>query len=214
MTTIEMSRGWFFVLEGIDGSGKTSVCDQIFTTLLDQGFDVIRLREPTIESKWGKEIRDRSYRGELTPGEELELFLKDRDWHIQNRILPALRENKILLLDRYFFATGAYQSASTGIHWSDILRRNREEISAPEPDIVFILDVPVEIGLSRTQERKGKKNLQFEQPERLMKVRKAYLEMAESDIGSFIVIDSTKSLEQVVEEVLALILHRIREMDV
>ena len=72
-------------------------------------------REPTTESQWGKEIRDRSYRGELTPDEELELFLKDRDWHIKNRILPALNDNKIVLLDRYFFATGAYQSASTGI---------------------------------------------------------------------------------------------------
>ena len=89
MTTKEMTRGWFFVLEGIDGSGKTSVCDQIFTSLLDQGFHVVLLREPTSESKWGQEIKDRSYRGELTPDEELELFLKDRDWHIKNRIQPA-----------------------------------------------------------------------------------------------------------------------------
>jgi dTMP kinase len=211
MSTKESTRGWFFVLEGIDGSGKTTVCDQIYTILLDKGYDVVRLREPTTESKWGKEIRARSYRGELTPNEELELFLKDRDWHIRNRIFPALNENKIVLLDRYFFATGAYQSASTGIPWSRILKRNREEIHAPEPDIVFILDVPVDIGLSRTQERKEKRNLQFEQPERLMKVRQAYLEMAEQDFGNFKVIDSTKSLVKVVDEVLNLILLSINK---
>jgi dTMP kinase len=209
MSVKKTTKGWFFVLEGVDGSGKTTVCDQISSLLLEQGYDVMRLREPTNESKWGREIRDRSYRVELTPDEELELFLKDRDWHIQHRILPALNENKIVLLDRYFFATGAYQSASTGIPWSDILRRNREEIHAPEPDIVFILDVPVEIGLARTIERKGEKNLQFEQPERLVKVRSAYLEMAENDVGNFKVIDATKSLKKVVDEVLKLILESI-----
>ena len=114
------------------------------------------------------------------------------------------------MLDRYFFATGAYQSASTGIPWSDILQRNREEIHAPEPDIVFILDVPVDIGLSRTVERKGKKNIQFEQPERLVKVRQAYLEMVENDFGNYEVIDSTQSIEKVVDEVLNLILLTIK----
>jgi dTMP kinase len=210
MSTKKIAKGWFFVLEGIDGSGKTTVCDRVSSILLDKGYSVVRLREPTNESKWGKEIRDRSYRGELTPNEELELFLKDRDWHIQNRILPALNENKIVMLDRYFYATGAYQSASTGIPWPEILQRNREEINAPEPDIVFILDVPVDVGLSRTMERKGAQNLQFEQPERLVKVRKAYLEMAEQDIGNYKIIDSTKSIDEVVKEVLNLILRSIK----
>jgi dTMP kinase len=210
MSTRKIAKGWFFVLEGIDGSGKTTVCDRVCSILLDKGYNIVRLREPTNESKWGKEIRDRSYRGELTPNEELELFLKDRDWHIQNRILPALNENKIVMMDRYFYATGAYQSASTGIPWPEILQRNREEIHAPEPDIVFILDVPVDVGLSRTMERKGAQNLQFEQPKRLVKVRQAYLEMAERDIGNYKVIDSTKSIDKVVEEVLNLILITIK----
>lgn len=162
---------------------------------------MVYLREPTKESQWGKEIGERSPRGELTPEEELDLFIKDREWHIANRILPALKDGKIVLLDRYFFATGAYQSAVMDLHWREILRRNREEISAPEPDIVFILDVPAEIGLERATGRTGKANLQFERLDRLIRVRQNYLEMAEKDTGTFELIDAKNPLDQVVEEI-------------
>jgi dTMP kinase len=200
-----------FVLEGVDGAGKTVVCDRLVDVLSDEGHDVIRLREPTNENEWGQEIRARSPKGELTPQEELELFIRDRDWHIQNRILPALESGKIILMDRYFFATGAYQSTSTGLHWKEILKRNREEISAPEPDIVFILDVPIETGLKRVSERKGSLNAQFEQYDRLVKVRKAYLEMTEADTGNFVFIDARRSIELVVAEVHFHINEYIRE---
>jgi dTMP kinase len=194
-------KGRLFVLEGVDGAGKTAVCDRLVDLLNDEDYDVIRLREPTNENRWGQEIRARSPKGELTPQEELELFIRDREWHVQNRILPALESGKIILMDRYFFATGAYQSTSTGLHWKDILKRNREEISAPEPDIVFILDVPVETGLKRVSERKGSFNEQFEQYDRLVRVRKAYLEMTQGDTGNFVFVDATKGLEIVVAEV-------------
>ncbi len=193
--------GFLFVLEGIDGSGKTSACEEILLRLQNDGYDVIHLREPTNESPWGKEMRERSPKGELTPEEELELFIRDREWHVVNRIRPALEEGKIVLLDRYFFATGAYQSTVMDLHWSEILRRNREEISAPEPDIVFILDVPAEIGLERATGRTGQANLQFEKLDRLVKVRQAYLEIAENDTAAIRVIDARKSIQNVVEEV-------------
>jgi dTMP kinase len=194
-------KGLLFVLEGVDGAGKTAVCDRLVDILTDEGYNVTRLREPTDETSWGQEIRARSPRGELTPEEELELFIRDREWHVQNRILPALDSGRIILMDRYFFATGAYQSTSTGLHWKDILKRNREEISAPEPDIVFVLDVPVETGLKRVGERKGSLNEQFEQYDRLVRVRKAYLEMTEEDTGNFMLIDARRSIELVVAEV-------------
>lgn len=201
MTSESNRNGFLFVLEGIDGSGKTCACKELVTRLLSDGYDVIRLREPTIESEWGKEIRERSPTGELSPEEELELYSKDREWHIANRINPALEEGKVILMDRYFFASGAYQSTVLDLHWSEILRLNRNELSAPEPDIVFILDVPAEVGLERATGRTGKANLQFEKLDRLIKVRQNYLEMVEEDSGTFKVIDSCKSLELVVNEV-------------
>jgi len=200
-TTLIKTKGFLFVLEGIDGSGKTCACEELVKRLQSVGYDVVCLREPTNESPWGKEMRERSPRGELTPEEELELFIRDREWHIVNRIRPALSEGKIVLMDRYFFATGAYQSSVMDLHWKEILRRNREEISAPEPDIVFILDVPAETGLERATGRTGKANLQFEKLDRLVKVRQAYLDMAENDSATFELIDSRNPLDQVIDEI-------------
>ncbi|MHA2024433.1 MAG: dTMP kinase [Candidatus Thorarchaeota archaeon] len=200
-TASKKYNGFLFVIEGIDGSGKTCACKELVKRLQSIGYDVVHLREPTTESQWGKEIRARSPTGELSPDEELDLYTKDREWHIANRILPALDEGKVVLMDRYFFASGAYQSTVLDIHWSEILRINREDISAPEPDIVFILDVPADIGLERATGRTGKANLQFERIERLVKVRKNYLEMIETDSATFKLIDSTNPLDQVIDEI-------------
>ncbi|RDE11192.1 MAG: dTMP kinase [Candidatus Thorarchaeota archaeon] len=194
-------KGLLFVLEGIDGSGKTAVAELVVTRLTEEGYDAVKLHEPTSESEWGRQIRDRSPRGGLSPAEELELFVRDREWHVRNRIRPALNAGKIIVLDRYFFANGAYQSASTGIHWREILRRNREGIHPPEPDLVFVLDVPVETGLARVLGREYQSNEQFEKIERLVKVRQAYLEMAHEDAGLFEIVDATQTLEQVADQV-------------
>jgi dTMP kinase len=202
--------GFLFVLEGIDGSGKTCACKELVKKLQSDGYSVVLLREPTDESQWGKEIRERSPGGELTPEEELELYSKDRAWHIANRIRPALEEGKIVLMDRYFFASGAYQSTVLDLHWREILQINREKLSAPEPDIVFILDVPAEIGLERATGRTGKANLQFERLDRLVKVRQAYLEMAENDSATFEIIDSMNPLEQVVDEIHKIIMDLVK----
>ncbi len=200
-TTRKEYNGFLFVLEGIDGSGKTCACEELVKRLQSVGYDVVHLREPTNESQFGKEIRARSPAGELSPEEELDLYTKDREWHIANRIQPALDEGKIVLMDRYFFASGAYQSTVLDLHWSEILRINREDISSPEPDIVFILDVPAEIGLERATRRTGKANLQFELIDRLVKVRTNYLEMIEKDSATFELIDSTNPLDQVIADI-------------
>jgi dTMP kinase len=205
--------GYLFVLEGVDGSGKTCACEQLTEILGSEGYDVVHLREPTIESQWGLEIKKWSPSGELTPEEELDLYTKDREWHIANRIQPALNEGKVVLMDRYFFASGAYQSTVLDLHWSEILRINRDDLSAPEPDIVFILDVPAEIGLKRATGRTGKANLQFEKIDRLIRVRQNYLEMVERDSGVFVVIDSKNPLDQVVDEIHNFIIELIEKSE-
>lgn len=201
MKSPKVRKGLLFVLEGIDGSGKTAVAEQVVELLANEGYDVVKLHEPTSESKWGRAIKTRSPSGGLSPAEELDFFLRDREWHIKNRIRPALDAGKIIIMDRYFFANGAYQSTSTGIHWNEILRRNRDEIHAPEPSLVFILDVPAETGLARVFGRNYETNQQFEKAERLVRVRQAYLAMAHEDKGAFVVIDATRPLEEVVDQV-------------
>jgi dTMP kinase len=204
--------GFLFALEGIDGAGKTAVVDSL-VELLSLNYDVVRLREPTNESQWGLEIRERSPSGALTPDEELELFHRDRQWHVENRIRPALEAGKLVLMDRYFFASGAYQSVSTGIPWKEILRRNRVEIGAPEPNIIFILDVSVEVGLERALQRNGTKNEQFEQVDRLIKVREAYLAMTQEDDGMYVIVDAAKTLEEVTSEVYSEIVRYVKHRE-
>ncbi len=199
-----------FVIEGIDGAGKTTVCDGVEKILLQNSYDVVRLREPTNESPWGIEIRKRTPKGELTGQEEFDLYIKDRDWHIKNRILPALRAGKVVLMDRYFLAHGAYQATSTNLSWREILRYNREQISAPEPDVIFLLDIPAEVGLERVLDTREAKNEQFEQFDRLVKVRANYLEMVNEDSGNYIVIDATQPLESVEAQVAKTILSHLR----
>jgi dTMP kinase len=114
-------------------------------------------------------------------------------------------------MDRYFFASGAYQSTVLDLHWREILQINREELSAPEPDIVFILDVPAEIGLERATRRTGKANLQFEKLDRLLRVRQNYLEIAEHDISNVKLIDSLKPLQQVIDEIHKIIMDFIKK---
>ncbi|NWF96809.1 MAG: dTMP kinase [Candidatus Thorarchaeota archaeon] len=194
-------RGHLFVLEGIDGAGKTVVCESVLRILLEDGTDAVRLREPTKESRWGKEIWERSRAGTLSPSEELDLFMLDRRWNVENRIRPALESGKVVVMDRYFFATGAYQSTSTGIDWREILRRNREEVGAPEPDLVFLLDLPVDEALRRVGFRTSEPNRQFERMERLVRVRQNYLEMAREDSANYVVVDATQSVDQVIHDV-------------
>lgn len=203
-------KGYLFVLEGVDGAGKTVVCKSVLQLLRNDHYDAVMLREPTNESQWGKEIRARSPKGELTPQEELELFIRDREWNIQNRIGPALAAGNIVLMDRYFFATGAYQTVSTGIPWQDILQRNRDEIHAPEPDVIFILDLDAEVGIERILAGRESLNQQFEKIDRLVKVRRAYLEMADQDSGNYVLVDASLPLDEVIPLVYQEILRVLR----
>ena len=87
---------------------------------------------------------------------------------------------------------------------------NREDIHAPEPDIVFILDVDAETGLRRATGRENRANLQFERLERLVKVRQIYLEIASTDIGNFKIIDASRPFNEVVHEIYNNIIQRIK----
>nr|MDP6657848.1 dTMP kinase [Nitrospinaceae bacterium] len=109
---MELKRGWLIVFEGIDGTGKSTQCQKMETRMREYGVPVIRLREPT-DGVWGQKIRKilSDGRGAVTPKEELTWFIEDRREDVEKNILPALRENKVVLLDRYYYSTAAYQGA-------------------------------------------------------------------------------------------------------
>ena len=97
--------------------------------------------------------------------EEIEILRKDREEHVQAVIAPALHDEKIVILDRYYFSTAAYQGAH-GADADAILEQN--ELFAPQPDLLVLLDVPVEVGLQRIRNRGDEPN-KFESFESLQR---------------------------------------------
>ena len=162
--------GFFVVLEGIDGAGKSTQAKLLGARLTARGQKVVLSREPTM-GQWGKLLRESAQTGRLSIEEEVELFLKDRREHVNELILPRLREGCVVIVDRYYFSTAAYQGAR-GVDPQELIRRNEE--FAPEPDLLVLFDLPVEDGLSRVRAR-GDKADHFEQVEALRRVREIFL---------------------------------------
>jgi dTMP kinase len=165
-----LKKGFLIVVEGIDGAGKSTQARILLHNLRALGYDAVSYREPT-QSKWGREVKRLAKRSDsLSPEEELTLFVKDREENVSKNLKPALRRKKIVVLDRYYFSTIAYQGAK-GIDPARIKRMN--EKFAVKPDLVFVLDIDAGAGLARIHCRK-KKDLLFEREEYLVKVRKLF----------------------------------------
>jgi len=162
----------FIVIEGIDGTGKSTQVRLLGKWFEKSGRDVLMSREPT-DGPWGRKLRESSV-GRLKPDQELEYFLNDRRQHVDELIRPALAAGKIVILDRYYFSTMAYQGAR-GFDPVEIRRRN--EAFAPVPDYLFILDLDVDAALDRIGARGDVAN-QFEQRESLVACRDVFLKLA------------------------------------
>jgi dTMP kinase len=165
--TLPARKGRLIVLEGIDGAGKSTQAALLVEALRKRGVRAVLFREPT-GGVWGRKIRAKARRaGSLTPRQELALFLKDRRDNVAKNIRPALARGEVVVLDRYYFSTIAYQGAR-GLDPKRIRRLN--EAFAPPPDLVFILDVDPAGGLGRIRGR-GRRDEHFEREDYLKKVR-------------------------------------------
>jgi len=167
----KMKRGILIVLDGIDGAGKTTQAKRLLEKLRKEGFDAVYFREPS-DSKWGREIkRKAAHPDSLSPEDELDLFQKDRRENVERNLKPALKKKKIVVLDRYYFSTIAYQGAR-GIDPMRIQKMNEEFVV--KPDLVFILDIAPGNGLKRIEKNRKKKDLLFEQEDYLSRVREIF----------------------------------------
>ena len=146
-----LCRGLFIVFEGIDGAGKTTHVRLLDNRLRQAGYDVVCLKEPT-EGPWGQKLRQLAQHGrqEIPPATELEWFLQDRREDVEHNIQPALARGQIVVLDRYYFSTIAYQGALQ-LNPEEIRARN--EAFAPPPDLVFLLHLPAAQGWQRVRQR-------------------------------------------------------------
>ncbi len=160
-------RGLLIALEGIDGAGKSTQIQRLAQALRREGLDVVTTREPTA-GPHGRRLRELfSDRAALNPDEELRLFIEDRREHVATLIGPALAAGKVVLTDRYYFSTAAYQGA-VGHDPAAILATN--EAFAPRPDLVLLLTLPPTFGVRRVRELRGERPNDFEREDYLRRV--------------------------------------------
>lgn len=200
------NRGLLIVFEGIDGAGKTTQARRVTAWLNEKGLPAVSFSEPTHQGVYGRRLREVILNGRagISPWEELELFLKDREEDVQKNILPALRQNSIVVMDRYYYSNMAYQGA-LGIDVNHI--RVLNEKIAPRPDMVIILDLDVRTGLDRINTLRREKENQFERADYLEKVSQIFSEIS----GDYIYhIPASRPLEEVNAEIDRLIMDLVR----
>jgi len=166
-----MKQGYLIALEGVDGTGKSTQCGLLGDYLESCGFPVVRLREPTT-GVWGQKIRKilTEGRGDVTPEEELRYFIHDRKEDVEQNIAPALKQDKLVLIDRYYYSTAAYQGA-LGFDPKKIIEDN--EAFAPRPDIVFIIQGSLDESFRRIEQ--GRESFSsFEKRDYLEKVQNIF----------------------------------------
>jgi dTMP kinase len=142
--------GRLLAFEGLDGSGKSTQIERLSDALRAAGHDVVQTREPS-DLASGRRIRAMARSGRaIAPEQELRWFLDDRRAHVAEVIDPALAAGRIVLTDRYFLSTVAYQGAR-GLDWRAILEASEAEF--PVPALVLLLEIPIDVGLERARAR-------------------------------------------------------------
>lgn len=195
-------KGLFIVIEGIDGTGKSTQAKRLAESLREIGETVLLDREPS-DGPYGKKLRESMTAGRLSPDEELELFHMDRRQHVEEVIKPALARGEHVVLDRYYFSTMAYQGAR-GFDVAELRKTN--ESFAPAPDLLFILDLPVDLALERIGARGDTAN-EFEQRDALQFCRDVFLSVKDEPYAE--VIDSSPSLDEIHETMKSIALQKL-----
>ena len=198
-----MKKGVFIVIDGIDGSGKSEIVKMLHNYLFSKSknYRILITREPT-NGKYGKQIR-RMLRNEKDPESSsrklVNLFIKDRAEHLKNTIEPFLKASKrhelnIVLCDRYYYSTIAFQGAQ-GLNIKGMIQKNKQ---FRKPDISFILDVEPSVALERIEYRQKEK---FEQLEFMKRIRRNFLKMPKLVNDNIKIIDASKPLKRVFESI-------------
>lgn len=190
MTKEHIPGGLLIAIEGIDGAGKSTLARGLADALEQAGAGVVRSKEPT-DGPWGTRLRASAATGRLSPEEEVDLLLRDRRQHVEERVVPALERGEVVILDRYFPSMVAYQGAA-GLPVDELLQLNA---FAPRPHLLLLLDLPPATGLARIRARGDVPN-HFETAQNLERCRAIFQQLELPDKQ---VIDASRNEAEVLQ---------------
>jgi dTMP kinase len=205
----------FVTFEGGDGTGKTTQIHALESYLIARGQPCLMTREPGGTSLGSMirrvllEVGDQP----IAPSTELFLYLADRAQHVFEIIRPAIEAGKVVLCDRFTDSTLAYQGYGRGLDLQLLRQFNGVANSGVCPDLTFLLDCPVQVGLARTANRQARSHADEPREDRFEreklefheKVRAGFLEMARLEPARFRIIDATRSVAEVSLEIKGII---------
>jgi dTMP kinase len=190
--------GKFLVIEGCDGSGKTSQIKRLVEWLKEENIDFYLTDEPSEKGLRTliKSVVSSETKIDDGPLNAL-LFTGDRRFHILTEVQPEMDKGKLVISDRYYHSTFAYQS-SEGMDLDWLININKFSI---KPDLTIIFDVPAEVSMERIMTDQRKQFDKYEKLEWLSKIRQSYLKLSEKLDEKIIIIDATRSKDEVFEDV-------------
>ncbi|MEX2682153.1 MAG: dTMP kinase [Candidatus Sigynarchaeota archaeon] len=189
--------------EGIDGTGKSTQAALLEKRINDNApGKAIRIAEPT-KSPHGMKIREAMMNAKerLPFDEELDLFIQDRKYNVEHNIKPALAASKVVILDRYYFSTAAYQGTRGKMSWQQIIDINEQ--FAPKPAILLVFFLPVDEALKRidkdAKDAKRESRSYMEKKDTLEKVQAAFQQIHDSKKYNSHAIDAARPVEHLQE---------------
>ncbi len=203
----------FITIEGPEGSGKSSVTEVVSKRLMQEGYEIVRTREPG-GTPIAEQIREVILNKENTKMDKITealLYAASRRQHLVEKVWPLSKEGKIVISDRFIDSSLAYQGVARGIGVDKVLAINEFATEGYFPDLTLLFDIEPEKGLARIAANKGREvnRLDLEKIEFHHMVRKAFLDLAKRFPERFVVLDASKSFEEVVEDCYAAIKSRL-----
>jgi len=203
----------FITIEGPEGSGKTTATNYVEKKLLELGYKVVRTREPggtPISEQIRNVILDKQNTN-MDPRTEALLYAASRRQHLVEKVWPEVEKGNIVICDRFLDSSLAYQGGARGLGFDNILSINMFATEGVFPDLTLLFDIDPKLGLARIAANSNREvnRLDLEKLDFHQKVRNSFLELSKKYPDRFVVIDASKSQQEVAESALKTILERI-----
>lgn len=203
--------GIFITIEGGDGSGKSTQIDLLMAYFDQQGYQVLLTREPggTVISEKIREIILNKDHMEMADMTEALLYAASRAQHVQEFIIPNVKEGKVVICDRYVDSSVVYQGYARGLGIDTVEDINHYATLGLTPNLTILLDLPPEIGLARKKNQQALDRLELASDSFHMKVSEGYRLLADRHKDRILSVDATQSIEAIHEIIIEAIRHII-----